>query len=1261
MHVHTLLALPFSVDGLLWSDFPVVLSHLNHEIQRVQGDGFCFINSVVVALNANSIPATFEDVKHMIMREVETNLTFYGHFVHGMRPTDVHNRVTAFFNSAAYTDEIVDVIVGASANALSANMHIYSYDTEGRIRVSLYKSALPTALNVLLLFSVTPGSHNNLDGHYSPIVPSVQPLEDDDQGLYIPPDFGDDQEFQGSTPLPTYTDVDSVPRDVWVSGLDAQPATHNRKSNNLSSRLWEAQPSVHPAMFMMESLPKPSNRALGGRQFGYGPYLGVVPTEVHSVPASAPENAMFFIRCTGTDYRDRLRDGRLWAENPSGMKGRPAAIRKRGLCRGDLVCTNPACPRIKMLQDQGFPIRPRSAVQRCPSCQELASPRLCSAMRIWEYYDVGVLIVLLQGVHTCGSISGLGYEDRIRRDSIIQEAVQLAPHTRPADLQNGIIQHYLAEGRVEDASQAARLLADSRYVAKKKHSLVENRYPGGRHSFKAIAFLKQTTDRVDEFHIYDWNDGLRQPDQPLFVFKSSRLMAQVALQMDSNVFGEHPMNEEYVFMDAMHARVRDYKTVTLWTYSSLTKGLLRLATMECKKEDSANLTLFLSKFLEILRAVAGQPTYVWRPRGFLFDASGANFNAVRNVLGEEMVARSSSCQWHFLRDAQRAMKKISHDYQSTFVSLVKDLIAASTQEELTRVSSSLEQLVERDENKRATPWLKWWFARRWHLVPLLRGFDVPGCNPAESGHSTLKAKRSLMLVDAAYRDTGTMMIQEEIFKSVVAGVTLITKHINQDRYLGRQHEVQLSRAKQYLRVLEAGDVWLEENLDKNRSTGKLSSAVPTEKASYKAPSTFCEDNDVQILGSSFPLQQGSALPFVPDDEDSPLPPPIDIDTPKQATVPRLDIRRVAPKRPPVSQGLATGLPGTPVPKKIIILRPNKGATGTSEGQKKVLVSASQLQRVPSQGATGTGEGQKKVVVSASQLRRVPIGGGINISQGGSKVNIVRCKPNLQEANKENIATSTSHFVNTQPAQVISDNTIRVPNVQVPHPRRTAVVPTPTGSGVRMLQPPQTRASGTWTSRQVPAVAVKQARPEANPGRIVAPPGQFPFASPRSITSQQGSGFVQASKVQRRQKTSASGLATMPSEDSAPLSRNPPTVVLLPNIVKKCYGCSKPFAAKYRNVPENLTITMMLRRTRPDGKGGWMTNSLPSPTYFHANSMFCVQRRVRYLELHHLYMNNDTFSSLTPAHRALLQRRNMWDGILANRAKAARGEVEGAYA
>ena len=78
-------------------------------------------------------------------------------------------------------------------------------------------------------------------------------------------------------------------------------------------------------------------------------------------------------------------------------------------------------------------------------------------------------------------------------------------------------------------------------------------------------------------------------------------MAELAIKMDHDSNGEDPMNNEVIYFDGMHKRVKQWKTLTAWAYHPPTRRLLRYATMECKGETTESVTLFWQLFNRILQ------------------------------------------------------------------------------------------------------------------------------------------------------------------------------------------------------------------------------------------------------------------------------------------------------------------------------------------------------------------------------------------------------------------------------------------------------------------------------------------------------------------------------------------------------------------------------------------------------------------------------------------------------------------------------------
>ena len=105
-------------------------------------------------------------------------------------------------------------------------------------------------------------------------------------------------------------------------------------------------------------------------------------------------------------------------------------------------------------------------------------------------------------------------------------------------------------------------------------------------TFKNVGKLKSGADEFDRCYIFKINCQSIN-SKPSFVFKSSKMAAQLALKMDIHLQqDEEPstMVDEYAYMDAMYTCVKGYKTLTLWTYHHGMQRVMHLATMEAERE-----------------------------------------------------------------------------------------------------------------------------------------------------------------------------------------------------------------------------------------------------------------------------------------------------------------------------------------------------------------------------------------------------------------------------------------------------------------------------------------------------------------------------------------------------------------------------------------------------------------------------------------------------------------------------------------------------
>ncbi len=256
---------------------------------------------------------------------------------------------------------------------------------------------------------------------------------------------------------------------------------------------------------------------------------------------------------------------------------------------------------------------------------------------------------------------------------------------------------------------------------------------GDENSFDALAILKEGTDKVDKHLLFKMNSKHMNPSEPDFVFKSSSVMAKIALQMDI----DGPANLlqlENAYFDACHSRVQGFKLLGLWVFHPALKKIMQLATMEIKSESMSNIMKFLSLFNEVLANVSGREGYKFNPRVFLCDEAGSNFKALEEVFGEQFILQQCAigCQWHFKNNVNSKSKDIPVDIRQKFVDISTTLCHITTAKQYDEVMEELRQLPDKGLLK---SWLQWWDVRRSHIFPPFCGAGFPGVNLSEQGNA----------------------------------------------------------------------------------------------------------------------------------------------------------------------------------------------------------------------------------------------------------------------------------------------------------------------------------------------------------------------------------------------------------------------------------------------------------------------------------------------------------------------------------------------
>ena len=104
----------------------------------------------------------------------------------------------------------------------------------------------------------------------------------------------------------------------------------------------------------------------------------------------------------------------------------------------------------------------------------------------------------------------------------------------------------------------------------------------------------------------------------------------------------------------------------------------------------------------------------------MVDENGANKNAIRQVLGNDMAKRSWGCQWHYFRCAKCQSMKIKASDRKKFLTLgyalAKDEV---TKNEYFDILTKLKELCT---TNLCMKWLQFWYKKCEHFVPAYHGF-----------------------------------------------------------------------------------------------------------------------------------------------------------------------------------------------------------------------------------------------------------------------------------------------------------------------------------------------------------------------------------------------------------------------------------------------------------------------------------------------------------------------------------------------------------
>ena len=195
----------------------------------------------------------------------------------------------------------------------------------------------------------------------------------------------------------------------------------------------------------------------------------------------------------------------------------------------------------------------------------------------------------------------------------------------------------------EEVKKAAKSFGDKKWILNQKQKIKSETQPYG-HNFEVVATYKQYCDKRDPYYIYKMNDKRGNPDRPPFVFESSKLGAEFALNMTEDE--DHILSKEFCCFDGKVNRCKGLVTLTVSAYHPILRKQVILASMDCESESTETVALFWSLFNEMLSNVTGVQGFMFNPRGWCSDIAGSNLREIKQVFGDDALQKVKGCEVH---------------------------------------------------------------------------------------------------------------------------------------------------------------------------------------------------------------------------------------------------------------------------------------------------------------------------------------------------------------------------------------------------------------------------------------------------------------------------------------------------------------------------------------------------------------------------------------------------------------------------------------
>ena len=137
-----------------------------HEVV-LPGNGYCYISAILITLAEQGVNKEMAVLAYEVMTEIQNHVRFYGNFHDSSSEEEFLTSCSDYFQRGSYSTGVVDVCIGATANALGVNLNVVQRN-QRTVSLTHYDcNRYKSSMNLFLLFIPPSKKGKNLDGHYN--------------------------------------------------------------------------------------------------------------------------------------------------------------------------------------------------------------------------------------------------------------------------------------------------------------------------------------------------------------------------------------------------------------------------------------------------------------------------------------------------------------------------------------------------------------------------------------------------------------------------------------------------------------------------------------------------------------------------------------------------------------------------------------------------------------------------------------------------------------------------------------------------------------------------------------------------------------------------------------------------------------------------------------------------------------------------------------------------------------------------------------